>query len=409
MSRTDKGRRTKSERAERVQDWEADPTLDPTPILDAEREQGASIGRFNLAVVGGTGVGKSSLINAIFGKDSAPTGVGMPVTKGIDYHLNPDGSLGIWDFEGFEAGSAKSPEDHVAEGLGEIAAGPREQQIAVVWYCIQASSGRITENDIRLIRTFADKGLHVILVLTKVQRAKEGITGRWAPSGEAKQMLEFLQDPRDESGNLIDLPVSGTVMTAAVDQGKFGGPKHGLEDLLSQTLETSPEENQDALRVVQQLSLPLKRELAQRYINSAAASAMAIAATPIPFADAVALAPVQLTMMGKVAAAYRIDLKVVLSAQALAQLGVQYAGRAAARSIVKVIPGVGWIINAAVAGTITYVTGQSWMRLCEAVHTKKVNLDDIEQAWKDYGPSAQQVLKYYMKFARMSRNNSRPA
>ncbi|PRZ08598.1 uncharacterized protein (DUF697 family) [Isoptericola sp. CG 20/1183] len=403
MSRTDQGRRRQGGTPGQPGSEGEDRGFDPTPIIDAEREQRAKIGRFNLAVVGGTGVGKSSLINAIFGKDSAPTGVGMPVTKGIDYHLNPDGSLGIWDFEGFEAGSVKTPEQHVSDGLSKIAAGPREQQIAVVWYCILASSGRLTENDVRLIRTFAAQGLHVILVLTKVQRAKDRIAGPWVPSGQAVEMLEFLQDPRDENGDPIDLPVAGAVMTAAVDQGKFGGPRHGLEDLLALTLATAPEENQDALRVVQELSLPLRRELALRYINAAAASAMGIAATPIPFADAVALAPIQLTMMGKVAAAYRIDFKVMLSAQALSQLGIQYAGRATARSLVKLVPGIGSLINAAVAGAITYVTGQSWMRLCEAVHTKKVNLDDVEKAWKEYGPTAQQVLRYYVKFARPSR------
>lgn len=380
-----------------------DPT-DPTPILDAAREQRERFGRFNLAVVGGTGVGKSSLINAIFGKDSAPTGVGMPVTKGIDYHVNADGSLGIWDFEGFEAGSAKSPEEHVADGLGKIASGPREQQIAVVWYCILAASGRLTQNDIRLIRAFRSKGLHVILVLTKVQRRRNPITGRWTVADEATAMFEFLADPRDDEGEPIEIPVYGTVLTAAVDQGKFGGPKHGLEELLALTLEAAPDENQDAFRVVQRLSLPLKREIALRYVNAAAASAMVIAATPIPFADAVALAPVQMTMMGRVAAVYQIDLKVMLSAQALSQLVAQFVGRAAARSIIKFIPVAGSFINAAVAATVTYVSGQSWMRLCEAVYTGKVKLDDIETLWQEFEPSTNQVLQQYFKFAKPGRS-----
>src|SRR5688572_24731191 len=39
--------------------------------------------RPNILLVGATGVGKSSLINCIFGSDIAPVGVGMPVTKGV--------------------------------------------------------------------------------------------------------------------------------------------------------------------------------------------------------------------------------------------------------------------------------------------------------------------------------------
>jgi len=62
------------------------------------------IGRFNLAILGDTGVGKSSLVNAIFGAERAKTGIGAPVTQGVDYHLSDDETFGVWDFEGFEHG-----------------------------------------------------------------------------------------------------------------------------------------------------------------------------------------------------------------------------------------------------------------------------------------------------------------
>ena len=47
-------------------------------------EQKAAIKKPNLAVVGGTGVGKSSLINRIFGNSAAKAGAGIPVTKGMN-------------------------------------------------------------------------------------------------------------------------------------------------------------------------------------------------------------------------------------------------------------------------------------------------------------------------------------
>src|SRR5664279_3226129 len=70
----------------------------------AAKERGR-IGRFNLAIVGGTGVGKSSLVNAIFDEPRAATGVGLPVTAGVSYYQSDSGSLGVWDFEGFEIGT----------------------------------------------------------------------------------------------------------------------------------------------------------------------------------------------------------------------------------------------------------------------------------------------------------------
>lgn len=42
------------------------------------QEQADKMGRFNLAIFGKTGVGKSTLINAVFGEEVAPTGIGEP-------------------------------------------------------------------------------------------------------------------------------------------------------------------------------------------------------------------------------------------------------------------------------------------------------------------------------------------
>ena len=45
------------------------------------------LGRMNLLLVGKTGTGKSSLVNAVFGDDVAETGVGRPVTSSASLGL----------------------------------------------------------------------------------------------------------------------------------------------------------------------------------------------------------------------------------------------------------------------------------------------------------------------------------
>ena len=62
------------------------------------------MGRFNLAIFGKTGVGKSTLINAIFGEEVARTGIGEPVTHGSHLYLDKVGHLGIVDTQGLEVG-----------------------------------------------------------------------------------------------------------------------------------------------------------------------------------------------------------------------------------------------------------------------------------------------------------------
>ncbi len=89
-----------------------------------------ALGRFNLAIFGKTGTGKSTLVNAIFGQDVAATGTGRPVTTGLDYYIHPNGLLGIYDSRGFETGEAgdrilKALEDIVSAGRGTLGTDPR--------------------------------------------------------------------------------------------------------------------------------------------------------------------------------------------------------------------------------------------------------------------------------------------
>ena len=67
-------------------------------------KQSELVGRFNLAIFGKTGVGKSTLINAIFGEEVARTGIGEPVTRGSHLYLDKIGFLGLIDTQGLEVG-----------------------------------------------------------------------------------------------------------------------------------------------------------------------------------------------------------------------------------------------------------------------------------------------------------------
>ncbi|PKI91459.1 hypothetical protein CW368_05865 [Actinomycetales bacterium SN12] len=133
--------------------------------------------------------------------------------------------------------------------------------------------------------------------------------------------------------------------------------------------------------------------MARSVIAGAASAAAGAAAVPVPVADAVILAPIQLGMMGRIAAIYDLDIKTMLSAGALAQVGVQLAGRALASSFLKLIPGAGSVVNAGVAAALTAATGEGWVRLCEQVHTGKLDISAINQSWGDYVPGFLDVVR----------------
>ncbi|WP_052460438.1 GTPase family protein [Microbacterium gorillae] len=364
--------------------------IDGTPFLEATAEAKARYGRFNLAIVGATGVGKSSLVNAVFGRDLAKVGKGLPVTRGVHYYH--DESLGIWDLEGFEIGSASTPAETLRGHLATIASRPASEQIAVVWYCVLSTADRLTPPDIAMIRELDAAGLPVILVLTKVDWTKNPLTGKYSAPKDVEEFRDWLEHPVDADGRPVDLRVQGVVLTAAYNKhGKGAG--HGLGELVTQTLALSPENEKDAFRIAQRLNLPWKREMARPVISAAASAAAAAAAVPIPVADAVVLAPIQISMMGRIAAIYDLELKTMMSAGALAQLGVQMSGQALARSFLKLIPGAGSVINAGVALAVTAATGEAWMRLCEAVHTGKIDVSKIGQTWSSYAPSFVDVVR----------------
>jgi uncharacterized protein (DUF697 family)/GTP-binding protein EngB required for normal cell division len=367
------------------------PELDEREYIDASAEAKDRYGRFNLAVIGGTGVGKSSLVNAVFERDLAKVGKGMPVTRGVQYYS--DGTLGIWDIEGFEIGTPIQPAEQLRAHLSEIAKHPANQQISVVWYCVKANDDRLTAADIAMIQELDAAGLPVILVLTKVDWGKNPITGKRTVSKGVEEFVEWLEDPHDERTGLpITIPFERVLLTSTQDKdGKGSG--HGLSELVAETLALSPEDEKDAFRIAQRLNLPWKREMARPVIRAAAALAAAAAATPIPVADAVALAPIQLGMMGKIATIYDLEIKTMMSAGSLAQLGVQFAGQALARSTVKLIPVAGNVLNAGVATALTAATGEGWMRLCEQVHTGKLDLDKVTESWGEYAPSFLDIFR----------------
>ncbi|MFK4115139.1 DUF697 domain-containing protein [Microbacterium sp. NPDC006705] len=363
---------------------------DERAFIEANSEAKSRYGRFNLAVIGGTGVGKSSLVNAVFGRDLAKVGKGLPVTRGVKYYS--DTSLGIWDIEGFEIGSATPPADILRAHLRTISERPAIEQVSVVWYCVLSQLPRLTQPDIDMIRELDAAGLPVILVLTKVDWSKNPITGKRSAPDDVTEFQEWLEDPVDGEGQPIHIPIQRVVLTSTA--GKHGkGKGHGLGELVAETLTLSPDNEKDAFRIAQRLKLPWKRELARPVITGAAGAAAGAAAVPVPVADAVVLAPIQLAMMGRIAAIYDLELTTMMSAGALAQLGVQISGQALARSFLKLIPGAGSVINAGVAFALTAATGEAWLRLCENVHTGKIDVSKVTDSWGDYAPGLLEVVR----------------
>jgi len=329
---------------------------------DRLAEAFAALGCFNLAVFGKTGVGKSTLVNAVFGRDVARTGVGSPVTKGLVYYRHPDGFLGLYDSEGFETGTAG---DAIVAGLRSLVEQHRakavDEQIHAAWYLVRWSDRRFEQGQEQFVRALAALGLPVILVLTQV------------PNRDGQVHPEALEFARYIEG--LDLPISPhgrVLLTNALTDPFSGSPVYGLQSLLDVTYEVIPAAAEAALTAAQVLDVGRKKKAVAAIIKQAVVVAAGVGATPIPFADAALLVPNQVTMIARITAAYGLppsrSRALATAGSVVLTGGATMAGRYAVTSLLKFVPGgavAGSAISATVAAALTKAVGHAWARVCE--------------------------------------------
>lgn len=321
------------------------------------------LGMFNLVVFGKTGVGKSTLINAVFGKQVAETGTGRPVTLKTAYYEHPDGYLGIYDSEGIEMGQEG---DQIIEKFREIIRAkrslPLQEQIHVIWYCVRAADLRFEDAQADFVRALAEEGVPVIFVLTQV-----GIkdTGEVHPKVHdfSKSILER---------KLPVAPDSRVFFTMAETDEFYGSPAHGLVELLDATFRIAPKGVEQALTAAQMIDMRRKKNLARKTIAGSATAAATTAATPIPFSDAFLLVPVQMALMARIAAIYGLGLTTgtlaSVAGAAFAAGGVTQAAKYVVTNLLKFVPGANigaGVIRASVATAFTYALGEAWLAVCE--------------------------------------------
>lgn len=127
--------------------------------------------RYNVVIVGQTGVGKSEFINYLYGQKIVETGVGKPVTRNgfhpIDFTIN-NLPVRIFDSWGIEVATYSQWMEELEEelkgrGLDESA----DKWFHSVYYCINANGSRIQDSDATIIKKFRENAYSVNIILTK--------------------------------------------------------------------------------------------------------------------------------------------------------------------------------------------------------------------------------------------------
>ena len=336
--------------------------------------------KVNIIVAGKTGVGKSSLINYIFGKEVAKVGDGQPVTQEIqEYDLEND-NITLFDTKGIEAKDYEKILDNIKKYLELRQDSPDENDdIHIAWLCISERGDRVEEADRELLKILNEAGIPVIGVFTKRESKRESnfvnkvVEDNLLPEAKAIVRVRSITEEVEIEDNLVELK-----------------PK-GAEELLEETYKYMSEGRKNAIKKAQTAVLKDRIEVMSKeadvLTNWYAAGAAAIGATPLPFADSLALAALQTKMVVDINTVYRVDAGTHtftdIAAALITITGVAQVGKLAA-GLLKVIPVIGWTANAGVAAGITKGIGFGYSEYLKNNINKetgeiKLDLEDLKQ------------------------------
>ncbi len=336
--------------------------------------------KVNIIVAGKTGVGKSSLINYIFGKEVAKVGDGQPVTQEIqEYDLEND-NITLFDTKGIEAKDYEKILDNIKKYLELRQDSPDENDdIHIAWLCISERGDRVEEADRELLKILNEAGIPVIGVFTKRESKRESnfvnkvVEDNLLPEAKAIVRVRSITEEVEIEDNLVELK-----------------PK-GAEELLEETYKYMSEGRRNAIKKAQTAVLKDRIEAMSKeadvLTNWYAAGAAAIGATPLPFADSLALAALQTKMVVDINTIYRVDAGTHtftdIAAALITITGVAQVGKLAA-GLLKVIPVIGWTANAGVAAGITKGIGFGYSEYLKNNINKetgeiKLDLEDLKQ------------------------------
>lgn len=337
----------------------------------------------NIIIMGASGVGKSTLVNAIFGENIAEQGVGEPITQGIERFEIKEKGLCLWDTKGIEAKAYKETmeliENEIESTLNTL---DKTKAPHIAWLCIAEPSNHIEEREKELIKITKKFGIPTIIVFTNTQFEEGDTFVTQAQKILNEEHESFIQN-RYVRVNSIDYSFKGIRIE-----------KEGLEKLVDLTSECLGEANQNVetnfikiQRVNNKKRLNAMKEKATTIVNLASVAAGTAGACPIPYSDAPIIAAIQSTMIYKINSEFEVSLETststafltrLLGITALAGLGKKVVG-----GILKFIPAagqaVGAVISATTASTLTKGVGMAYIAVLEHYYdeeTGEVRLPD---------------------------------
>jgi predicted GTPase/uncharacterized protein (DUF697 family) len=321
--------------------------------------------RLNIMLTGRVGVGKSTLVNAIFDEPIAQTGVGPSITREVHRYTRRNLPISVYDTPGIELGVEADliAKTYLTEIKRQI--GDDDTRVHFCLYCVRARDERFESVEADIVKALAKEVL-VALVLTQCPTPDDPRAVKFA------QYLNSLQLPVLDRQCFMTLAQEDHV--AGVKLAAFG-----LANLVSSISYQLSDAERQTLASYQRVSLELKVAEAKRHVNFSMGTAALIAATPIPLLDALPLSALQIGMLGQITniMGFKVNPRAVAAAFATV-LGISSAARTTA-SFFKIFPGIGGTINTTVASTTTKILGEVFITACTNVLRRQMAGEHINE------------------------------
>jgi len=337
----------------------------------------------NVLVIGNSGVGKSTLINAVLGDEVAKTSWGESgTTSKLDiYEGEP---FNVIDTIGFEPSLFKSNKAISAVKKWSKKSAKEEnndKQINVIWFCVDGTSRKLFPKAIKDLSKAISmwKSVPIIAVITKSYSVPE--------RSENIELVKNVFSKNKELSKKLRGIIPVVAQTYVLND-IASAPPEGITELIELTNNLMPEGFKAAKKDINRFNLNRKRAMAQSSILGFVATAVAKTFINIGASDSIVLATIENTMVDTLGKIYNIDpnsKEMSFIKNNINNGTVNKIAKAAIVAIEKLPIGqkVGSaIINPIIAASVVLIIGESSSITFEKVYlgdTESINIDKIKE------------------------------
>lgn len=342
----------------------------------------------NILLMGAAGVGKSSLINGLFGQEVAKAGAGKPITQHLEKYVDGEKGLILWDTKGIEAKDYQNTMESIKKEMEDsFKTQDKKEMIDVAYLCVKETSGRVLERE--LLGFAKEWNIPTIVVFTNTQEkagdvfvkeAQKVINKEWGFGGFVRAYVRV---------NSVAFSFRGMEV-----------PIEGLKELVDETkkcLIDAKKNKQNHFLLIQKANIQVRKQAmideSKNIIHVASVAAGGVGLIPIPFSDALAIAPIQAGMIYKMNDAFGVKMKDSVAASLITGLlgvtAVAQVGRTLVNGLLKFILVVGSVAGGATAAVITEGIGFAYLKVLkkcfndEMGEVKLPAMDTIKSLFKE--------------------------